>query len=144
MKRIQQLQQLSKEHHHALVTASRCKASSNRDSDEQCANFWIKTLQFAKKDLAPHFKIEEEVLVPVLTRIGAKELKSQLLTEHQKLNEILSDQKTPPRVLLKHFGELLSGHVRFEERELFEVLQHQLRPTELEQLREAIDQRAHS
>ena len=139
MKRIEQLQQLSKEHHHALVTASRCKASSNRDSDEQCANFWMKTLAFAKKDLTPHFKIEEEILLPVLERIGEKELELQLLSEHQKLNALLNDQEHPPRVLLKHFGELLSSHVRFEERELFEVLQQHLLPAELEQLSNAID-----
>ena len=52
----------------------------------------------------------------------------------RELLDLINDQPRDIRTALQLFGELLAKHVRFEERELFEQLQSQLLPDELEQL----------
>jgi len=134
MKRITQLQPLSKEHHQALVIANRCKNISATGSEQDCSDYRQSISLFLHQDLAPHFLLEETALAPVLERIGEFSLRDRLLTEHRQLFIIAENDKLSDRQRLKQFGEVLAAHVRFEERELFELLQQSMQPEELEKL----------
>jgi len=65
----------------------------------------------AFEGLAPHFALEERVLLPALVRAGRADLAARTIDEHTDLRVALA---SPLR-----FAELLEAHVRFEERELF-------------------------
>ena len=134
MKRIAQLQPLSKEHHQALVIASRCKNIGATGSEKECADYRQSIDIFLHQELAPHFLLEETALAPVLERTGDLALRDRLLTEHRQFFIIAKNEQISDRQRLKQFGELLAAHVRFEERELFELLQQCMQPEELENL----------
>ncbi len=136
MKRITELQPLSKEHHRALVVANRCKTVAGLGFLEDCDDYWSQTRRLFKYELEPHFLQEEKYLVPVLERIGEQRLLAQLEYEHKMIRALIDNTQEQSQQLLQSFGELLANHVRFEERELFEVLQQRMLPDELQVLRE--------
>jgi hemerythrin-like domain-containing protein len=83
-------------------------------------------LAFFARDLAAHFRAEEEVLFPFLrARQDRRELLNLLVTEHRELEALrdrvagaADDAALAPA--LTAFADLLEAHVRREERELFE------------------------
>ncbi|MCW8886549.1 MAG: hemerythrin domain-containing protein [Motiliproteus sp.] len=134
MRRIAELQPLSKDHHQALVIANRCKSVGGLGISQDCEIYWQKTQELFKQELEPHFQEEEQYLIPVLERIGEQQLLDQLQQEHALMRALVDDVGQPARELLLRFGELLANHVRFEERELFELLQQRMLPDELQAL----------
>lgn len=122
MKRHPDLQRLSSEHHRALVIAQRlvnARAATGPDAEllQQAA-------QFVADDLEPHFRWEEEALLPALAAAGEQELVTQTLAEHAELRALAV--RLEERSAQVRFGELLKQHVRFEERMLFETAQDRL------------------
>jgi len=87
------------------------------------------TLSFFRDHLLPHFVIEEEVLFPVLRvayppRTAESALIGVLLVEHGRMIELrdaIAAASTDEDIAcaLTEFADLLEGHVRREERELF-------------------------
>ncbi len=133
MKRIPAFQTLSKEHHQALVMASRCRKTGDSETEAMCADYWRQMqLRFAE-ELEPHFRLEERILIPALQRLDEQALERQLIEEHRQLQELIAGDDNPRQRLLD-YGTLLAGHVRFEERSLFERLQESMLEEELEQL----------
>ncbi|MEH6627984.1 MAG: hypothetical protein V7739_16195 [Motiliproteus sp.] len=55
MRRITELQALSKEHHQALVVANRCKTIAGLGVLEDCDDYWRQTRRLFKSELEPHF-----------------------------------------------------------------------------------------
>jgi hypothetical protein len=104
MKRDPRLQRLSREHHHALVLARR--AVRGELSLEQAHRAFA-------EELAPHFAIEEQHLLPALANTGETALADRTRREHDEMRAALA------RGDLAELGRLLTAHVRFEERELF-------------------------
>jgi hypothetical protein len=104
MKRDERLRALSGEHHHALVLARRATRGELSVDDLRRA--------FAE-DLAPHFAIEETILLPALREAGHADLADRTAREHDEIGAALT------RGEVSTFGRLLTEHVRFEERELF-------------------------
>lgn len=111
MKRDARLRQLSSDHHHALVLAKRATAGE-MSADEVRARF--------DAELAPHFAIEEEILLPALREAGAAELADRTAADHAAIRAALDADA------LGDFAERLTAHVRFEERELFPISEEQL------------------
>jgi hemerythrin-like domain-containing protein len=70
-------------------------------------------------ELEPHFRIEDEVLLPALRRVGAGSLAARTEADHAFLRTTVVAARQGEGTAARAFGERLSDHVRFEERELF-------------------------
>lgn len=129
MKRSPELRSLSSEHHGALVLAVKArKAAASGD----VSAFWEHLRERFAIELEPHFQAEERSLLPALERAGEDALVARTLAEHREMRECLAG--TADAANLMRFADLLERHVRFEERELFEVAQQRLSEMELEHI----------
>lgn len=116
MKRDVRLQELSRDHHHALVLARFIQAMCVRDCLEADAIDIVRE-RFAS-EIAPHFLVEE-VLLSALEGLGADDLVERTRSEHAMMLRLLElAQPTDPSPL-RELANLLVEHVRFEERELY-------------------------
>lgn len=131
MKRDPALRHLSVDHHHALVLARRASRVAAGEVDEPIEALWVTIRETFARELEPHFQTEEALLLPALTHAGADELVRRTLDDHRRLRQIVAGVDVDPRSGLAEFGELLTEHVRFEERELFECAQRRLTPKQL-------------
>ena len=123
MKRHAALQQHSREHHIALKMArlARFAADSGAGAaiDQAAADIAEHYLDL----MEAHFQDEEEGILQQLKAIGQDELVARTLAEHVRLRQLGEALKQPDAATLTEFGTLLTDHVRFEERELFEKAQ---------------------
>jgi hemerythrin HHE cation binding domain-containing protein len=122
MKRTPELAPLSRDHHVALEHALRLRRASTENAATAVAAF----LAFLVDDGRAHFAQEEALLVPVVPPDRA-DLAKRMLDEHEEiLHRATALGKCPEAAHARELGELLSRHVRFEERELFPLLEHRL------------------
>ena len=106
MKRHPSLVALSHDHQRALVQARQLRRG-------EAAGF----AEFFALELVRHFREEEEIVFPLLARVGVEPPELlQALLEHQRIRG-RADRPDAP------LGELLERHVRLEERVLFETIQ---------------------
>ena len=125
MKRVPELRELSDDHHTGLVLARRCKQAARPDSESSPEVVWKQVLEAFASHLNPHFQIEEQHLLPALEAIGEASLADRIRQDHRALRA-LRDSEAPSRSRILHFGELLESHIRFEERQVFELTQDRL------------------
>lgn len=126
MRRHQQLQDLSREHHTALQLALRAKRAAQSGDTAQIAASAAVCVEAFSVELDPHFVIEENELLPALAQHGEHDLVRRTLADHEQLRSLVVQLAQPDAATLHSFAELLNSHVRFEERELFEVAQRYL------------------
>ena len=74
-------------------------------------------------ELDPHFVVEETTLLPLLVLSGEDKLVEQVVSDHKELRCLSVQLQQPDAMTLLGFAELLTSHVRFEEREMFVVLE---------------------
>ena len=123
MKRHRALVALSHDHHHTLVEARRLRrAAESGDPSAAAAAF---RRHFAAA-VVPHFREEEETLFPLL--FGVEEARAplvQALLDHQRLHALVAALDGAPdlHASVRELAERLEGHVRFEERELFPLIE---------------------
>ena len=117
MKRSQELIALTREHHAALVLARRAIVTP-RDTP-QAVELAVALPQIFARELAPHFLIEEQKLLPPLRDAGQPALATRTLDQHRQLRALTQAIGEGDVAGLVSFGLLLEAHVRFEERELF-------------------------
>lgn len=78
--------------------------------------------------LEPHFKLEEQKLLPLMKMAGELAQVERTIKEHAQLRAMAQNISQHGEVaVLAAFASLLSSHVKFEERELF-VTAEQLIP----------------
>lgn len=126
MKRHEALQQLSRDHHHALVVAQRLKRaepSTEQDARSQFLAYW-------EQDGRLHFREEEEILLPACAEFLDVEqpIVARVLTDHVQIRH-LADQVAayrPSLAVMHQLGTKLEQHVRHEERELFPLIEQGL------------------
>ncbi|MBE0620172.1 MAG: hemerythrin domain-containing protein [Burkholderiales bacterium] len=117
MKRSQELIALTREHHHALVLARRAIEAAR---DVAAARELAAALpRIFASELEPHFRVEEETLLPLLRDVGEDARVARTLDEHRQLRALAQEAGRGDRASLASFGLLLEAHVRFEERDLF-------------------------
>lgn len=121
MKRRDELRGLSDDHHTALVVAARCI----RAAEASIPELWAAVQTAIESHFEPHFQIEEEILLPALRAVGEAALADRIREEHAALRRA-GCNSMPDAAALHEFGQLLHDHVRFEERDVFEPLQHRL------------------
>ena len=142
MKRHKSLFPLSHDHQHGLALALKLKYPKKPLSSSPEDEISLLKNELADKYenvLRKHFSKEEQYLVPGFEE---NDLMKQMLEEHKKLeelyNKIVKDTEgwtpTEQRDKLNLFGELLDLHIRFEERELFPMIEKSLSEEQLEEL----------
>lgn len=130
LKRCQALVSFSKDHHFGLLLTWKIKQGlANAVAPERISNY---VLYFFENDLQHHFKEEEELLFPKLP--AESRLRQQAEREHAVIYNIIERIKTDKanEALLQQFADTLKEHIRFEERELFALIQQSLTDPESE------------
>ncbi len=138
MKRSEALAALSRDHHHALDAARRLRRADAGAVDAAVAHFQ----EFWQHDGRRHFEIEEELILPALPADDAdwRAATTRVLDEHRRIRAGASEVADLEDA--HALGELLHDHVRFEERQLFALLEARLPADELAALGDAVA-RAH-
>ncbi|MFW5397304.1 MAG: hemerythrin HHE cation binding domain-containing protein [Candidatus Accumulibacter regalis] len=125
MKRHDTLQDLSREHHTALKLALDARRAATSGDAERVATAAATCTRVFAAALEPHFRSEESGLLPAMLA-GEEALVARTLREHAELRALVGRLPDADATTLLSFADLLSAHVRFEERELFAAAQLRL------------------
>ncbi len=143
MKRIEQLQNLSREHHQSLTLAQKAIKASETKNVEAISQLCKEIVDDYPDVWKTHFKIEEDSIFQLfISSEGTKlsEIKAyaevsrlcRLLTqEHRTMDHYYEQMKKGDYEILGEFGALLKKHTRMEERELFPLLEDVMSTEEL-------------
>jgi hemerythrin-like domain-containing protein len=139
MKRHAALQPLSRDHHVALVVAQGLRRAGVDDAAAARAAF----LAFWHEQGARHFRVEEDVLLPMFAEHGDPddERIARMLLDHVRIRATaLTLERAEPADVgtLNALGEELARHVRLEEREVFPLIEATLPPAAAEELVAAV------
>ncbi|MEC5387257.1 hemerythrin domain-containing protein [Uliginosibacterium sp. H3] len=116
MKRHASLIKLSREHHAGLVLSKRISVCASDVASQTSMSHTV--LQSLANELLPHFEEEERDILPILQgRYDAE--RTRALQDHDSLLRLASRIAGGDASALTEFGQILSAHIRFEERELF-------------------------
>lgn len=138
MKRKPELRDLSEQHHHGLVAARRLRLAAQGEApiEEAVSRF----LDAWYSEIQPHFRAEEEVLLPEYARVVPADdpLIIRTLTEHVGLRRVVREMERAlgeqQEILATAVGMALADHIRFEERVLFPAVEDTLEEAGLAEL----------
>lgn len=132
IKRHQALVAFSRDHHFGLLLVWKIKQGLDHAVTPERINNYV--LHFFEQDLQQHFEEEEEKLFPILPVDNVLRLQAE--KEHAILKGLIDQIRTEPsnKDLAMQFAHHLDKHIRFEERELFAVIQEVAGDQELEKL----------
>lgn len=143
MKRTNQLQPLSRQHHLGL-NISRHAKECNHEPNE-ISEHWHKLTSYIN-NMSHHFEIEDNLIANALQphRNSIPDVAKALDTldeQHIALHSLITETETetahPSNVTatqVKALGNLLYDHIRFEERELFPLVETYLTEEELDSI----------
>ena len=117
------MQPLSREHHTALTLAKACERATQSRDEGLVAKTCQRVIRAFSDELEPHFQVEEQSLLPLLRSAETQTLVQRTMAEHQQLRALLDGLRRNDAEALGSFGKCLTAHVRFEERELFPVIE---------------------
>ena len=140
MKRTNQLQPLSRQHHLGLHVGRHAKECA--DTPQAIAEHW-QALSSYMSDIRYHFQIEDNLIVDALlphqsTQRTVASVLSKLEEQHKQLNALTAEIQTSQNnntitvEEVRQLANLLYDHVRFEERELFPIIEKYLAEEELD------------
>lgn len=127
---------LSHQHQHALGLCVRLERAL-QDGPVDLGQWQREVHQHYATEVKFHFAAEEKVLFPAARRFPElAALVEELSGEHERLREYFgrAEQGTMNQGEMQAFATLLSGHIRKEERQLFEAIQKRMQPEELKSL----------
>lgn len=136
MKRAPALQELSRDHLKALLIAKRMREADDlATAAEAFTAFWNAE--------SHHFRLEEEILLPHWAAHADvdRTAVARMLDDHLAIRRdalCLREQRLSLEEL-RELGTRLHDHVRFEERELFVMIERALDPAGLDRLGAALD-----
>lgn len=135
MERAEALRPLSRDHHVALEVALRLRRCEDEASAAAAAERFT---AFFAADGERHFEQEEALLLPELG--GHPEEAERLRREHAAIRAAAArlDAGRAPVPDLHALGEALTGHVRWEERTLFPLLEAELDPERIAAIGDAL------
>lgn len=125
IKRHASLRPLSIDHHQGLLLCWKIRSGLKKNVDPGRIEKYVSW--FYGLHLAPHFRLEEQFVFPVLEPDHALTIRAR--AEHQTLAELAQQQQTA--LSLAHFADALDNHIRFEERQLFQEVQRLATPQQL-------------
>ena len=134
MKRAPELTRLSHDHHHALDVARRLRRADEGTLDE--ARAYLD--EFLRTRGAGHFDVEERLFTPGLCTADPRwaAAVTRMVAEHEAIRT--QAQAVPDVAAAHRLGAALHDHVRFEERELFAIVETTLAHAELGRLEVAL------
>ncbi len=127
MKRDVALRGLSEQHQHGLFVARGLRLAEDGTRELSEALEAMRATWLA--EMEPHFQAEELTLVPAAAAsIGADHpWLARLLRDHAEIRGAWEGlQQSPTPEAAGHLGRMLDQHIRFEERELFPMLESRL------------------
>ena len=132
---------LTHDHHHALAQARRLKEVAGLESEAARRNAANDFVNFYFGRAVRHFHEEEELFfAPLVDDPEAGGLVLRAVTEHLRLHALvrtvkrqLSGGEADNETLIK-ISDLLTEHVRFEEKELFPMVERLVSDNELADL----------
>lgn len=137
---------LSHQHQHGLALTvfidRGLKAEPTREKARELAG---KVARAYESELCGHFEVEETILFPTVRPFVDGELLDRLIAEHRVMEDLVqriaaaTDEERIP--LLKRFGDVLHGHIRTEERQLFQQIQASLDEARLADVGREVDAR---
>lgn len=145
MKRDDALADFSRDHLPALRQAKYLRKSGTPEGEYSPREAAEGFLEFWDDHAELHFREEEDVILPVVSRLGPitdDDNIRQMLDDHawfrDKVTEIRNALQTDDNLesLTTTVGERLKNHAEMEEQELFEDLQDQLNEDQLEAIHE--------
>lgn len=140
MKRANQLQPLSREHHLGLHLGRHGRQCT--DDPAQIKAHWSALTDYINKDMKHHFSIEDNLLVNALLPYKDKEAEvadvlETLEAQHHELAELSqlpTGQHSPTLKQVHQLATALYDHVRFEERQLFPTAEKYLSKAKLDEI----------
>ena len=127
MKRHENLQPLSRQHHQELLACLLLKKGIKKQADLPTMQAFAR--QFWNTDLAPHVQAEERTLIPLLMNTPSLRHYAPVLHNDHLLIETIFERSQDGYLsyrMLELFADTLEEHIRFEERVVFGALQEQL------------------
>lgn len=138
MKRAEALKPISREHHHTLFVAKEINDLDDSRVDEARSIL----VEYWQTEGAPHFRIEEEVLLPGSNVGGPAEDPevARMLSDHLEIRRRMAGIEAGGGDMaeIKTVAGMMRDHCRFEERELFPRIEREMSEKELIPLGEAI------
>lgn len=129
IKRSTQLAPLSREHHDGLLAAWKIRQGLAKNiAPERIVAFvhW-----FWQQHLQAHFQKEETALTPVLS--PSHPLMQQMVQEHRGIESLVQQPNGHEDLKkLEELAQLLTDHIRFEERQLFGEIEKVATPEQLQ------------
>lgn len=123
VKRSEELQPLSRQHHNGLLFCLLLKKGINKQADLTVMQDFIQSFWY--KDLHHHFELEEKYLAPLQKHYHRLQSSlERMINEHYELKNIINE--TLLNISYEAVQELhdkLEAHIRFEERELFPLIE---------------------
>jgi len=142
MSRDKSLIPLSRQHHHGLALCVVVERALEQDSTT--GNIQAQSERLVSHydaELKDHFWIEEAILFPRCPP-QLRALIEELVSQHRQLERLFASlRNAPDEATLRHIANLLRDHIRKEEAELFEQVQHLLGRFELDELGQEIARR---
>lgn len=126
MKRAEQLQKLSREHHGSLVMAKNISGVAQNGNEVALLNAIETVKNYYDDELEVHFQHEERTIFSLIFKdykehIG---LAMPLLKEHGYIRQLIPSMTIETaKQDLAEFGLILKNHTRTEERELFPLIE---------------------
>ena len=129
IRRAEYLKQLSRDHHHGLLLGWKIRQGIQKKIAPDRIHNYVKW--FFESYLQNHFEIEEKLVYPIL---GASDSNiKKAIDEHKCMKELVfGDGDLLSRMVRLSFD--MEGHIRFEERILFNLIQQKATEEDISQL----------
>ena len=147
MKRAAQLQPLSRQHHLGLNLSRHAKECA--DKPNAIAEHWLNITSYIN-EMQQHFQIEDNLMAHALQPHSSSKpevaaVLNTLDAQHKSLHALMAEVQDLPQSQSNHvtveqvkkLATLLYDHIRFEERELFPIVERYLTTAELEAIYDA-------
>jgi len=123
IKRSEELQPLSRQHHNGLLFCLLLQKGLTKQADAEVMRDFIQ--HFWYKDLQQHFELEERYLVPLKDKYHQLEPSlDRMMHEHYELKSVINEiSLNPTHQSIDELRKALDSHIRFEERELFPLME---------------------
>lgn len=123
IKRSEELQPLSRQHHNGLLFCLLLHKGIKKKAEPEVMKEFI--VWFWYKDLLQHFNLEEKFLLPLQQEYFLLEAGLQrMVDEHYELKNIINENSLNPTYdSVEELRAKLEAHIRFEERDLFPLIE---------------------
>ncbi len=128
IKRKEWLRNFSREHHFALLMCWKIRKGIDKKI-VSAERIKLYAKWFYNENLLPHFKLEENVLFPILDT--EEPALAKALAQHSELIELFLSKEVS-YTNLSQIADKLEAHIRFEERVVFEMIQNKATENQIE------------